>query len=142
VSDVEQEGNWQPNMRAMQNIIDDLKFCGCGTDSWVDIMKLLLERARAKQRIDEPVDASSAVGAASEYWVEFALKMIDRANLMEHGSNINYSWVTGEGDLFLEFVENWGTDTDDWPQEVFHHPSCTCGCESVPLFKKKRVVLI
>lgn len=133
-------GTWIRNMRAMQNIIEDIGFCGCGTNSWIEIIQILLERAAARKRITAPVESSFAAGEASEHWVEFAAKMLGRANLIEHGLNFTYSWTTAEGDLLLDFIRRYGTDDHDWPAEVFHSTDCPCGCEKALLDVDPRIV--
>ena len=38
------------------------------------------------------------------YWI--AWYFIDRSGLIEHGSNVGRSWLTKEGETFLQYLDN------------------------------------
>lgn len=94
---------------ALRSIIWKLNICGCGTGETWEIIKLLLQRAQKSQSFyDKAEDASSK-------WVEFAAKVLDAWDLLDHGTGIGGAWLTEEGKLMLKFLNDFGCDDDKWP---------------------------
>jgi len=90
--------------------LDKVKLCACGSDEPWDIVKLVLERRAANE-----VSSYEPTEDASGRWFEFATKALDGWGLLEHGGSISWAWLTGEGEIVLEFLREFGTVSHEWP---------------------------
>lgn len=58
-------------------------------------------------------------------WIEAApthhllLYILEGLDLLEHGSNIRFSWLSQDGRTLLEFFEKHGCEYKKWPDEVY-----------------------
>lgn len=97
--------------REIRHIFSDLDLCGCGTSDPYKIINTLLKHAVSEGSFYDPIDYMS-----SEV-VEFVAKVMNSSkwNLLEHGGSIGRSWLTTKGKVLLQFFEDFGTDTDEWP---------------------------
>lgn len=113
---------WSENdQKTIRNFRSKVSLCGCGSATEWDIVKLLLERSK---NIEESTYKSSGDKVPSFYdeldgtpgkWVEFGAKILDHWTLLEHGVGIGHAWLTNEGELLLRFLNEFGTDSDKWP---------------------------
>lgn len=93
-----------PRLKALKvrDIIDSLSICGCGTSThWECILELLTEGE--KHLADGPSESFYR-----DKWFEFGAKVLDAADLLEHGSAIGYAWLTEDGIVLLEFLREFG----------------------------------
>lgn len=96
----------------MSALIESIGLCGCGTNSTMDIVILVLEKSEKKECMyDAAVDAEGR-------WVEFAANILDDKGLLEHGGSIGFAWLSDKGIALLSFLRKYGTDRDQWPEEV------------------------
>jgi len=82
------------------------KICGCGwpPKAW-RCVKALLERAAmdVHPRLPDEDD----LGSDSVWFAEY---LLDSMGLLEHGSNIEWAWLTDKGREMLEFLREHGCD--------------------------------
>ena len=41
--------------------------------------------------------------------------------LLDHGTDISFAWLTEDGEIIMEFLRNFGTDENIWPDWVFQY---------------------
>ena len=108
--------------------LDKVKLCGCGTSNWPFIL-YLLEKAEDHDTKGSFYDAADS----PQRWLEFAAKVLNEWDLIEHGTGIGYAWLTPEGVSLLAWLRKWGVDEDAWPDGWDHSPDCPCGCNDTDL---------
>lgn len=54
-------------------------------------------------------------------WKEFAAKVLDGWGLIEHGTTINFAWITEDGRSVLNYLQTYGTSPSNWPNESVVH---------------------
>jgi len=90
----------RPKALKIRSIIEKMGICACGTNAHWECVKELLEGAiEHKDR-----------GFYRDNWFEFGAKVLDSWGLLEHGTGIGYAWLTGDGRLLLEFLQDFGLD--------------------------------
>jgi hypothetical protein len=101
----------QREQENLRKIILDLDLCDCGSASQWSVVEMLLERAADESKsFYEPTDDTSG------WWVEFGAKVLDSSGLVEHGSGIGWAWLTDDGELLLQFLKEFGTESEKWPE--------------------------
>lgn len=107
------------------NILLELCYCGRPEETF-QLVKELLERAEQlwPENLEESAISTTKTKCfyddhkdASKRWVEFGAKVLDMANLLEHGGGIGHAWLTPKGVRVLQFLRQYGTDHNDWPNE-------------------------
>lgn len=104
---------------------EGLGFCGCGCpdDAYAFIRDMLALAPFYEHR----AAVQELTGEKAHYFVLYAL---DRAGLLEHGSNIRGSWLTAKGTHYLALMRRW--EWDDFAAAGFpHHDDdgdCGPGC--------------
>jgi len=106
---------WKEGLQGIRS----LDFCGCGNpDEGYDA---LLETLRA---YDEGGDRKAWAYARGGNWEGpgsgydmLILYFLNAHGLMEHGGSVGGSWLTDKGKKVRAFLEEWGTDPDDWPND-------------------------
>lgn len=84
--------------------------CGCGTDAhWECVLELLGEAEKHSDR-----------GFYRDKWYEFGAKVLDGWELVEHGTGIGWAWLTDDGKLVLEFLQDFGTEDHSWDEGTGH----------------------
>lgn len=114
--------------RAVQRVMAKVDFCPCGRpeSTWATL-KMLLDRGnRDKNGWGDGNSFYDPMDGATDAWVEFAAKCIDKFGLIEHGGGIGGAWLTDEGLLLWDFLEKHGTDSDKWPEWATHDFECDC----------------
>lgn len=111
------------DLNIVQLQLSKLDLCGCGSGSEFEIVVLLLDRAKRNQdqpkfEFDESLSFYAPCEDASGRWMEFGAKVLDGAGMLEHGTGIGCAWLTDEGNLFLQFLQEYGTDTNKWPEGI------------------------
>jgi hypothetical protein len=89
-------------------IFDDLRFCGCGQPE--ERLALVVEMLRACPWYDGGWRAFSDRLTSAGF--EFIADQLTAADLIEHGSSVNGSWLTEKGQRFLSLVEGFDFDND------------------------------
>jgi hypothetical protein len=89
----------------LRTILDKMQLCGCGNNTQWECLLELLEEA----------ETHTASGFYRDKWFEFAAKVLDSWNLIEHGTSIGFAWPTADGKLLLEFLRDFGTDDAEFP---------------------------
>ena len=93
---------------------DDLNFCSCGkTEQAQAHLKKVLAAFRDKYLTDEKgkdfnydsVDIAKVIKSDVDSLYYFMLYTLEAMNLTTHGSCIDYSWLTPEGETFLAEME-------------------------------------
>ena len=93
-----------------REIIWKMGLSGAPVSAW-EIVKLLLERAEDEKRgYYDPAE-----GATSN-WVKFGASVLDHWDLIEYGTGIGSAWLTDNGKLLLQFLNEFGVDYDQWPE--------------------------
>ncbi len=92
-------------------ILARIKFCGCGSNRKWLTMRQLLENAESHARsfYDDDDLPQTEVG----FW-EFAANCLDSFELIEHGTSIGYAWLTDDGKLLLQFLQDF--PDCKWPE--------------------------
>jgi len=90
-----------------------IDLCNCGQSNSWEIVKFLLELS--KDRVNGFYAAAECV---SQEWIEFGAKVLDSWNLLEHGVGIGCASLTESGELLLRFLNEFGTDDDNWPDWI------------------------
>ena len=109
---------WAEGLKGIKN----LNFCGCGDpDSGY---AALLETLKAHDEGGERRKWAEARGGS---WEEVQCKgngydylilyFLDANGLMEHGGSVGGGWLTKKGKSVRIFLEEWGTDSDEWPED-------------------------
>jgi hypothetical protein len=100
----------RPKAMKIREIIERIDMCPCGTDAhWKVILEVLTEGENHTQN-----------GFYRNEWFEFAAKVLDSWNLLEHGTGIGFAWLTEEGKLLLEFLRDFGTEGYDITDDTGH----------------------
>ncbi len=100
-------------------IISRLGLCNCGHALCWEIVKAMLERAEAFHAdIKSAPSFYDAMGDIPGRMVEFVAHVMasDQWDLLEHGSGIGGSWLTLDGGILLAFLQEYGTDEEQWPE--------------------------
>jgi hypothetical protein len=103
----------------LRQIIDAWQFCGCGSDEgkWGIVLWVLEHAHFDKDR--ENIYGFVAANPALDTWVEFAVQIVDKMGLLEHGGSYMGSWLDGHEDgigaAMLAFLRTYGIDQDNWP---------------------------
>jgi len=95
-------------------VYNDLGLCGCGEPEQVlrfvhkalELIKKRLESDWCKEsqaEIDQHFCSEESEKDNLFRWI--AWYFIDRAGLIEHGSNIRNSWLTEKGKTFLQYLD-------------------------------------
>ncbi len=97
--------------------IEKLDWCGCGSPS--EGYAALLETLQSYHTNGDRRKWSEARGGnwsgdgnGYDYLI---LYFLNAHHLMEHGGSVGGSWLTKKGESVLRFLEEWGTDPDEWP---------------------------
>jgi hypothetical protein len=97
-----------PRDRALEvrAVLDRIDVCGCGTDAHLEcVLELLVE-----------AETHSEKGFYRDRWFEWGAKVLDKWELLEHGSEIGFAWLTDDGRLVLEYLREFGTDDSGQPE--------------------------
>lgn len=102
---------------------EKIGLCGCGSQGGVAdyaIVHGMLSRARHLDTMEGRGSVSfyEAMDAAPAEWVEFGAKVLDSWGLLDHGTGIGHAWLTDNGVAFLLFLDEYGDDSENWPQWV------------------------
>lgn len=112
---------WAEGLKGIQS----LKWCGCGNPD--EGYEALLETLRAHSVCGPNEDGTPS---ERQKWAEarggnwhgpgngydyLILYFLDANGLMEHGGNVGGGWLTAKGEAVKLFLEEWGTDSDEWP---------------------------
>lgn len=97
--------------------IQSLDFCGCGNpsegyDALLETLKAYHTDGDRKKWAEARGGNWSGPGNGYDYMILYFLNAHD---LMEHGGSVGGSWLTQKGQSVLRFLEEWGTDPDEWP---------------------------
>lgn len=106
-------------------VTDRLGYCGCGYPT------AALSRVRDMLRLAPFYDHHDELRdllPQDDGFRMLLLGVIDRARLIEHGGNIEGSWLTDDGERFLAILDQCETD-DDW--DAIHGAGFSCSeCDS------------
>lgn len=94
-----------PRERALpiREVLERIRVCGCGSNAhWKCLLELLMEAENHTDR-----------GFYRDQWFEFGAKVLDKWELIEHGTGIGFAWLTDEGRLVLEFLRDFGIEQHD-----------------------------
>lgn len=106
-------------------IYERLELCGCGTPEYTyEVLRRLLglrakwekneitpPEVKEKELRDLGIDKSTGVGNGI---LQFLLYVLDSKGLLNHGSSIHGAWLTGEGYMFLDVLNEWyGINRED-----------------------------
>ena len=95
-------------MNPGQQALDGLNLCSCGLGTEMEIVKEILQHAANQQSFHQLLNQPYG------RWVDFALKVLDGAELIEHGTGISCVSLTDKGTAALEFLVANGTDQGEW----------------------------
>lgn len=93
---------------------DDIRMCGCGSETKWHIIKMFLERSEHAEEGRESF--YQPMGEICGEAVEFIAHVLDGWGLLEHGSSIGWAWPTQKGRDVLAFLREYGTDSNKWPE--------------------------
>jgi hypothetical protein len=88
-------GSWSDYLQGLCHL------CGCGSDA---VPNLLLEVLRWCALEHEEKGRQGTY--RSTEW-ELAAKVLDSADLVEHGSGIGWPWITPKGKEVLAIIDGW-----------------------------------
>jgi len=101
-----------------------MSICRCGSvDSW-GLVLAMLERSESIHARHDPSGKHGQKGFfdpmpefdLSSSAVEFIAHIMGGSwGLLDHGSSIQYAWLTDSGKELLEFLREHGTDPEAWP---------------------------
>lgn len=119
---------------------DDLNLCGCGSpEAACDLVRDLLALAPEYGASDEVRRLLT-----SEAVYHLVLGQLDGAELIEHGTSLNYAWLTPKGIWYLaalRSVHDW-SELEDQEQFSIGFPhdggACTDDCWKLPIGSKAR----
>lgn len=87
-----------------------LNLCGCGSSSHWQLISELLREAQSHTHD----------GFYRDPWFEFGAKVLDSWDLLDHGTGIGFAWLTEDGELLLEFLQDFGTEEPDMNDDSGH----------------------
>jgi hypothetical protein len=96
----------------------ELPLCGCGCpDAVLELIKGALENAAAFPDGPEPHKSMPDYFGGDDpiHWL--ATYALDKAGLIEHGSNVRWSWLTDKGHVTLNYLRDYGCEPDAWPDD-------------------------
>ena|ERR1700760_4421404 len=95
----------------LRNIIQRMgSVCGCGNSTEFECILELLKEA----------ENHTENGFYRDKWFEFAAKVLDSWDILEHGSSIGFAWLTEDGKLLLEFLNDFGTESYNMEDDSGH----------------------
>lgn len=96
-----------------------LDFCGCGSpeDASLFIYKVLSAQAKAdydesKNAYDKILGLHLGESDVVNGVFQFALNVLNNADLLEHGTSVYSSWLTEKGKCFLSLLELYFNNVD------------------------------
>ncbi len=105
--------------------------CACGRPE--DVAGLMLDVLTALESWDDIPRArlDELLPDRTRYTV---LNYYDQIGLIEHGGNINGSWLTEDGKMVLSALRKHGVDPEDWGDHCSAASDGRCPCgQAVPL---------
>ena len=83
------------------DLYNELGICGCGLpgEAYERVYEMLV-RARNRENLIVVPDNNPACGL--EYFMAYTL---DDRGFIDHGFNIDHSWITSKGKALIEFIE-------------------------------------
>lgn len=83
------------------DLYNDLGICGCGLpgEAYERVYEMLV---RARNRENLMVIANDSLACGLEYFMAYTL---DDRGFIDHGFNIDNSWITPKGKAMIEFIE-------------------------------------
>jgi hypothetical protein len=100
-------------------VFSKLPLCGCGDPE--SILELYRDILRHRRAVSDADDWRPLNDEWTKFWdskdetlMWLALYTLDHADLIEHGGGVRASWLTGSGYRFLELLEHYGCDVDEW----------------------------
>jgi hypothetical protein len=118
----------QEEAARIYNIVDRIRICTCGSSNagW-EIVLEVLEEAVAHSHDSLTKDKADPKGFYRDRYFEFAAKVCDSWGLLDHGTGIGWAWPTEDGELFLRFLHDFGTDDTfeegKWPEWAYEEGS-------------------
>jgi len=95
-------------------LLEELPFCGCGdVEGRIQIFRTILLWRSAPAAM--PGMTMWRDNGPRQAMMEILLLVLDDAGLLEHGSNVFGSFLTGRGEKVLAFLKLHGCDPDTWP---------------------------
>jgi hypothetical protein len=106
----------------LHDLIEEWQLCGCGSDEgkW-GVIQWVLEHTITYPPDDGRESFFDFLEKHPELktWVEFAVQVVDKMGLLEHGGSWTGSWLEGFDDgigaAMREFLREYGIDQDKWP---------------------------
>ncbi len=99
--------------------IHSLNFCGCGdpSDAYSALLETLkVHNAPENQTLEERITIRENWNKKLDIYNYLILYFIDAAGLTEHGGSVGGCWLTQKGQAVVAFLEEWGTEPDEWPE--------------------------
>jgi hypothetical protein len=105
----------QNQKKQLKQIISSLDLCSCACGNEYEVMLFILNRAHERQVF---CDENLLYGC-----LELVVKLLSSytIDLLEHGTSVHWSWLTEKGQLLQEFLQQYGTDQDEWPEWVTNY---------------------
>ena len=103
----------------MYEMISELPCCCCGCGNPERTYKAIHEMLLYfDERIDKPwTDLSD------NPYIQFMAYVLDNEGFMEHGTNINYAWLTDKGKQLVAYLDDFSKydyEIDDVPLELLY----------------------
>lgn len=106
---------------AYEVVLNDLGMCGCGMyDERLGILKEVMNAFPLYEGDNVPGYLRTALG-------EWFLCLLDKAELIEHGTSIGGSWLTDKGERFLKAINDesiWSGFINDSAMSFCECPEC------------------
>lgn len=100
----------RPRALKVREVLDRIQVCGCGTNAqWECLLELLCE-----------AETHTKEGFYRDKWFEWGAKVLDKWDLLEHGTGAGFMWLTDDGKLILEFLREFGTESHYYPDGSGH----------------------
>ena len=87
----------------------------------LDVLHELLKRAEANSSDDVAVGQFHVAASDNppQRWVYFGATMLECLGWIEYGSGIGAAWLTNKGEIVTQFLDDFGTDSKEWPDWVW-----------------------
>jgi hypothetical protein len=102
-----------PRSRAavVRNIIQEMGLCSCGYSHW-EVVRDLLSYAGNREK--------GGRGFSVDAKTELLAKFLDASGLLDHGCSIAFAWLSDDGQILLDFFNDFGTEEHDFNTGLGH----------------------
>lgn len=117
------------DQKTLFRCISEMNLCNVG-EEYLVIVKLILIRAElhdpsnkthSKSFYEELASPGDGLHLSPTF-VEFVARTLDARDLLDYGTGIGWAFLTEEGKLLLEFLQEFGANVHSWPEWSYSQP--------------------